>query len=142
MSFGKSKQTTFGNLLETPRIAPKSIVLAGLNTTLRTDGLGNGNDLFLPACSLLYGGGQTAVLTRWPVGGRSTADILRRYLEERALTSSSAALRRAILAHWPESYLLADEPVLLPSRRDAAPLTTGAHPLIWASYMAVGDTLP
>lgn len=139
MPLGRSKQSLLGSWLQTPMASPRNVVLPGYSSGAAGPD-GNGNELFLAACGMLFSGTQSAVISRWPVGGRSTASILLRYLEEAPSESSSVALRRAILSQWPEDYLIADEPGLLPAGDESDALTTGRHPLLWAGYMSIGDT--
>lgn len=140
LPFGNAKQATLGSWFRTPQNAPTSVILGGLETSIRKGQLGNGNDIFLPACGLLLSGSETAIVARFPSRGKSSAALLLRYLEEMEVEHSSAAMRRAILAQWNESYLIADEPVLLPAGKESSALTSGYHPLLWNSYMCIGDT--
>ncbi|MFN3191697.1 MAG: CHAT domain-containing protein [Aureliella sp.] len=136
---GRSKQSTFGSWLETPLVTPKSVVMPGIQTQFGEKDFGTGDEIFLPACGLLFSGTKSAVLARWPVGGRSASAFLRRYLDERAHQPASLAMRRAALAQWPEDFLIADEPVLLPAGKEADALTVGRHPVLWSSYILLGD---
>ncbi|MCR9291923.1 MAG: CHAT domain-containing protein [bacterium] len=140
LPLGPGKQSTLGSWLESPLASPKNVFLAGMRTSAGSPQLANGDDLLLPACGLLFSGSDAAVLSRWPAGGRSTAHIMTRFFEERQQEPHSNSLRRALLAEWPRDYLVAEEPVLLPTARDSEPLTLGAHPLLWAGYMSLGDT--
>ncbi|MEM7475089.1 MAG: CHAT domain-containing protein [Planctomycetota bacterium] len=141
IAFPKLKQSSLGNWLETPLASPTSVVAAGLTSSVKGPAIGNGNDLFLPACAMLMTGSRSVVLSRWPVGGRSAGILLRRYLEERESSASSTAWRRATLALWPEDFLIADEPALLPAGDASDAIVTGSHPVLWASYMHLGDQL-
>lgn len=146
MPLGPSKQSKLGRWLETPVRAPASVVLPGYTTSLVSQNgaaasFGDGSELFLTACGLLYSGCRSAIVTRWPAGGESTQHILTRYLQESAVESSSTSMRRAIISQWPTELLVSDEPVLLPAGDEEATLTSGRHPLLWAGYMAVGDTV-
>ena len=137
----KSKQSTLGSWLRTPQATPRSFVAPAMTTSVGSPQLGNGNDLFLPACAAMLGGTKSAVLSRWSVGGKSTASLLMRYLVEREVSDSSTAWRRATLALWPKDFLISDEPALMPAGREADELTAGRHPLLWAGYMCIGDEL-
>lgn len=141
MQFGRGKQATLGSWLSSPKASPAAVVLPGLTTAAPSGTLGSGNELFLPACGMLLSGTRSAMLSRWPVGGKSTAAILERYLEDSQSESASTALRRAVLSLWTEDFLIADEPSLLPAGKEAAALCSGQHPLLWSGYMSVGDTL-
>lgn len=139
LPFGKQQQAQLGSWLETPRTSPARVLLPGLQTAMGVGQLGNGNDLLLPVCSLMFSGTKTAVLSRWAVGGYSTSTILQRQLEELQFERPSSALRRAVLAQWPEQFPISTEPALLPAGKESATLITGFHPLLWSGYMSVGD---
>lgn len=141
LAFGRGKQANLGSWLSSPKASPAAVVMPGLTTAAASGTLGNGNELFLPACGMLLSGTRSAMLSRWPVGGKSTAAMLERYLEDSQSESASTALRRAVLSLWTEDFLIADEPSLLPAGKEAAALCSGQHPLLWSSYMSVGDTL-
>ncbi len=142
LPLGKPQQARIGMWLDTPRTSPPIVLLPGLKTSLSQGQLGHGNELFLPICAMLYSGTKTACLSRWPVGGGSTKIFLQRQLEELQSERPSEALRRSVLAQWPEQFLLADEPLLLPAGKDSPPLVAGSHPLLWCGYLSVGDYVP
>jgi tetratricopeptide (TPR) repeat protein len=139
LPLGKARQAQIGSWLETPRHSPLRVLLPGLQTGMQAGQLQDGNEIFLPACGLLFSGTQSALLSRWSAGGTSTATIMRRYLQELQDESPSASLRRSVLAQWTEQFLIADEPVLLPAGKESAALTSGTHPLLWSGYMVIGD---
>ncbi len=139
LPFGKQQQAQLGSWLETPRTSPARMLLPGLQTGVGVGQLANGNDILLPVCSLMFSGTKTVFLSRWPVGGKSASTILQRQLEELQFERPSNALRRAVLAQWPEQFLIAAEPALLPAGKEASALINGFHPLLWSGYMSVGD---
>jgi hypothetical protein len=139
LPMGRAKQLTFGGLLQSPLHSPERVILPGLEASFATGAIGDGNEVFLPACSLLISGTQTALISRWPAGGRSASAILRRYLDELQTSNSSTAYRRAVIANWPAEFLIADEPALMPAGKQADALTIGWHPVLWAGYVPIGD---
>ncbi len=139
LPFGKTHQARLGSWLETPCTSPARVLLPGLQPGIGQGKMSNGNELLLPVCSLLFSGTKSAIISRWPVGGRSTSTLLQRQLEEMQFERPSNAHRRAILAQWPEQFLIAEEPALLPAGKEASALTSGFHPLFWGGYMVVGD---
>ncbi len=139
---GKPAGAPLGGGTPTPFTAPARLFFPGCRTSMPTGKLGNGNDLFLAACSLMFGGSRSAILSRWPVGGISSQRMLQRCLEEFPHEPPAQAMRRAILALWVEDFLTADERVLLPAGKEADALTSGRHPMLWSGYMSVGDTRP
>lgn len=134
----KGKQTRLGAWLETPQSAPAHLLLPGMKVGLRGGAMRDGNEIFLSACATLFGGSRFALLSRWPVGGPSTQVLLSRYLQEVPDETAANAWRRAVLALWPEQFLIAEEPSLLPAGSEAADLCSGEHPLLWAGYLSVG----
>ena len=136
---GRPNPSQLGSWLRTPIVSPSRILLPGLRTSMSSGQLKNGNDLFLPTCGLLFGGSRSAVISRWPAGGKSSQRLLLRCMEEFPHEPASQALRRSVLALWAEEFLTADEPVLLPAGKEAEHLTSGRHPLLWSGYMSLGD---
>ena len=135
-----SRAAQLGGWLETPCRGPLSVILPGYQTSVASNNLADGQELMIPACSLLYSGTRTALLSRWSVGGRSSQVVLSRYLQELDRESPSAAWQRAVVAMWADDFLIADEPVLLPSGKESAPLVSGQHPKLWSGYMVIGDS--
>lgn len=143
LPLGKSRQSPLGAWLETPRVAPRQLLLPGFKTSMqRGSALREGNDILLPVCTLLYSGTRSAIISRWSVGGASSQRLLQRTLEELDDETASQALRRSVLALWAEDFLISEEPSLLPAGKEASELTSGRHPLLWSGYMSVGDTVP
>ncbi|MBX3423434.1 MAG: CHAT domain-containing protein [Pirellulaceae bacterium] len=116
--------------------------LPGNDSSVRNGQLGNGDDLFLPACAMLLSGSQ-GVLSRWSSGGTSGARYLQRARLELARSQPlSIALRRASLALWSEQFAMAEQPIFKPLSSDSGTLASGEHPLLWGGYMAIGDNRP
>ncbi len=139
LPLGNVDQTRVGSWLTTPHTSPVRVLLPGLRTAIGSGKLERGDDLFLPICAMLFSGTRHASLSRWPTGGVSASVLLQRQLEELQSEPPSAALRRAVLALWPEQFEAANEPALQPWSNDAAGQVGGTHPLLWGGYMAVGD---
>ncbi len=139
LPLGNEQQSHVGSWLSVPHTSPARVLLPGLRTAVSRGQLAQGDEIFLPICALLYSGTKHACLSRWPVGGASTATLLQRQLEELQSETPSAALRRAVLALWPEQFVSAEEPSMLPFNRETPTLVSGSHPLLWSGYMAIGD---
>jgi len=142
MPVGANRPLPMARMLELPHAAPRQWLLPGLRTSMQNmPQLLDGNDIFLPACTLLTSGTRSAVISRWSVGGLSTQRMLQRTLEElHSGETTSAALRRSVIALWDEEFLTTSEPILATTGRDTADLTSGQHPLLWSGYMCLGDT--
>ena len=139
LPISKDDQSRVGSWLWVPHTSPARVLLPGLRTAIGRGQLSQGDELFLPICAMLYSGTKHACVSRWPVGGASTATLLQRQLEELQSETPSAALRRAVLALWAEQFVSADEPSMLPVNKETPALVSGSHPLLWSGYMAVGD---
>ncbi len=136
----KNQADPLGRWLELPVRAPAVVTIAGWNSAARSGTLDDGDALFLPACALMLSGTRGAVLSRWPVGGRSTADLLRRYWSEASHGALGEAWHRSVLALWADEYKIAQEPALLPAGPESGALVPGTHPLLWSGYLHIGDT--
>jgi tetratricopeptide (TPR) repeat protein len=122
--------------------SPELVMLPGMETSIRSGKFGNGNEIFLPVCAMLYSGSR-GIISRWSVGGESSSRYLQRVRTElKSSPSTSGAMRRATVSLWAEQFATANEPVLLPAGNDADLLTGGDHPLLWSGYMAIGDRVP
>jgi tetratricopeptide (TPR) repeat protein len=135
-----SRNSQVGSWMESPGQVPAIMLLPGFQSTAASGSLGDGRELSLPACGLLYSGARSALVSRWPVAGRSSQVVLSRYMQELDFVSPSVAWQRAALALWAEELLVAEEPAMLPAAKDAPTLMMGKHPKIWSSYMILGDT--
>jgi len=127
---------------ESPKHAPGRVLFPGYQTAAATGSVTDGQEIFIPACALLYSGTRTALISRWPVGGRSSQTVLSRYLQELAFEAPSNAWQRATLALWADEFWIADEPAMLPSGKETAALVSGLHPKLWSGYMVIGDSQP
>ncbi len=135
--------TRFSQLIgwsESPRRVPSRVLLPGYQTAAAAGNLADGRELFMPACALLYSGSSTTLLSRWPVGGRSTQTVLSRFLRELGSEAPSTAWRRSVAALWADEFWIADEPAMLPSGKESAALVSGGHPKLWSGYMVIGDS--
>jgi CHAT domain len=135
-----SRSAQLGLWIETPCRAPARLMLPGYQSSAARNDLSDGSELLIPACALLYNGTRTALLSRWAVGGRSSQVVLSRYLQELDRESPSVGWQRAAVAMWADEFLIADEPAMLPSGKESAPLVSGQHPKLWSGYMVIGDS--
>ena len=133
--------------LAPPLKRPGLVLLPGMRSAL-AQGLEKaglptrpGDDLFMPAIDLLAAGSRTAMLARWRVGGRTTADLMTEFLrdataftEDAAPPPASASWQRAIdvvTAETPDPDL---EPRL---KQGQAVLGDARHPFFWAGYLLI-----
>lgn len=136
-----SQENALANWMQSPLRAPSRLFLPGLQSSAVRVEMNGGNELFVPACTLLAAGVRSAWVSRWKVGGRSALSALSRVIDELEVESPSSAWQRTAIALWAEKFATADEPVL-PSARGLPSSIDGNHPLLWSGYMMIGDNLP
>jgi CHAT domain-containing protein len=89
----------------------------------------------MATCGLMASGCRTVLLSRWRIGGQSTADLMREFLQELPHDSADNA--------WRRSVQLASDRLLDPSiePRLKAPSTSEGikadHPFFWSGYLLV-----
>ncbi len=126
-----------GNLsgwLGFPNHGPVSVALPGLRTPIGSGRLGDGNELFMALTSLHAAGTRDIMLSRWAVGGQSTALVLREFIQELPHMGILAAWQRAVLLLREAKLDPEAEPLLGNADRDAENFT-GDAPLLWSSYL-------
>jgi len=120
-----------------PWHGPSQIVLPGFHTSAEAalKRGGTGNEVFLTTCGLMASGARSVLLSRWPVGGQSTFDLVREYVQELPFVPAAEAWQRSVrLAH----HNLVD-PELEPrlNRLGLNENFRADHPFFWAGYMLV-----
>ena len=139
-----SSENDLSAWLSLPRIGPQRLVYAGAHTVAENGGKTSrrrsntsppGSELFLASCGLLSSGAQTVLLSRWKVGGQSTLEIVREFVQELPRNSAADAWQRCIEV----AKELPLEPALEPriKLKEAGELPTAAHPFFWAGYLLV-----
>ncbi|MCC7086117.1 MAG: CHAT domain-containing protein [Pirellulales bacterium] len=93
-----------------------------------------GSELFLASTGLMATGARTVLISRWRIGGQSTIDLIREFVQELPSISASEAWQRAV-------QLLCETP-LDPQReprvhRASKPNLKCDAPFFWASYLLV-----
>ena len=125
---------------------PQRILLPGMHTAAERGGKGSrsrrggesvapGDELFFASCGLMSAGADTLLLSRWRVGGLSTLDLLREFIQELPHTAAEEA--------WQRSVQLIQETPIDPTselrvKAGKEPVElTAKHPFFWAGYMVV-----
>lgn len=117
-----------------PMSPPQSLVLPGLRTGAPQAQSNNGDEIFFAAMALHGSGVSQLILARWPVGGESTAGLLKEYVQELPFSGVEDSWRRALAVLRETELDPAAEPLL--SDEDAKrQALTGNPPLFWAGYM-------
>jgi CHAT domain-containing protein len=125
--------------LNLPWYGPKEVVLPGFHTAAETGfkQVEPGMDIFLPACALMASGTNSILLSRWPLGGQSTFDLVREYVQELPFTRASDAWRRSVLLGARNPIVAGLEPRLRSEGVEKE--VRGTHPYFWASYMLIDN---
>jgi CHAT domain-containing protein len=129
-----SPGATLADWLSLPLDGVDQIVLPGFHTAAES-GLkrgGNGDEVFLTACSLMASGCRTALISRWRVGGQSTLDLVREFVQELPHQPASAAWRRSVQLASERTIDPAFEGRVRTSGREGVP--AGA-PFFWSGYL-------
>jgi hypothetical protein len=128
---------TLSDWMLLPFPSPDQIVLPGFHTPAE-DGLrrgGTGDEVFLTVCGLMATGSRSILLSRWRVGGQSTFDLMREYVQELPHVSAASAWRRSVQLRRKNLIDPASEPrVKVTAGAEAFP---AEHPFFWAGYMLV-----
>jgi hypothetical protein len=96
---------------------------------------GTGDEMFLSICGLMACGCRTVMISRWRVGGQSTSDLMREFIQELPHRSAASA--------WRRSVQLASERWLDPSLEGRIRSTKPGenlkadHPFFWSGYLLV-----
>jgi hypothetical protein len=134
---GNKPGGTVADWMQLPLAGVDQVLLPGFHTPAET-GLkraATGDEMFQAVCGLMASGCRTVVLSRWRVGGQSSADLMREFIQELPHQSAASA--------WRRSVQLASDRWLDPSqegRVKAAKANEGIradHPFFWSGYMVV-----
>ena len=128
---------TLGNWLALPWQGPAEVVLPGFRSSAE-DALskgGDGSELYLTACALMATGARSILISRWPVAGQSTYDLVREYVQELPYMSAAEAWQRSVQVTRRNPI----DPALEPRIKSTAERVdmTAAHPFFWAGFALV-----
>lgn len=141
---GRGNEGSLYEWLNLPQVAPQRMVFAGAHTIAEKGGktprrrdtmASPGSELFLTSCGLMSTGAQTVLLSRWRVGGLSTLEIIREFLQELPRTSAADAWQRSVEIARQSPLELTLEPRV--KAKDPATTITAAHPFFWGGYLLV-----
>lgn len=127
--------------LRFPLLSPQRMVLAGLRTSVDGGQLGDGDELFRTLCSLHCSGTKEVLVSRWAVGGESTAIALRELIgadAEKPLSETWPDAREAIR----QSDLDPEKEPLLTKAEHSLKGLTGKEPLFWSGYLLSAPCSP
>ncbi len=129
---------TLGSWFALPWRSPAEVVLPGFRTSAENalaQG-GDGNDLYLTTCGLMATGARSILISRWPVAGQSTYDLVCEYVQELPYMSAAEAWQRSVQLTRRNPIDVALEP-RMKSTGDRVDLTA-EHPFFWAGFALVG----
>ena len=127
--------------LRFPLLAPPRVILAGLRTSVDGGQLSDGDELFRTLCALHCSGTKEVLVSRWAVGGESTAIALREMIgaeAERSLAETWQEAREVIR----QSDLNPEKEPLLTKAEHSLKGLTGKEPLFWAGYLLSAPFTP
>ena len=131
------QRSPLGNLgawLRFPAKVPASVTLAGFRTPVGVGRMGDGSEIFHTITALNIAGVRNVLLSRWAVGGNSTAIVLKEFLQELPFIGMDEAWRRALLVLKGTELDPAGEPLLTQAEHERENLT-GKQPLFWSGYL-------
>jgi hypothetical protein len=127
-------QGTLAGWMRFPALVPRSAMLVGLRTPVDGGQMGGGEELFMTICALKAAGVENILLSRWAVGGESTAVLLRELLQELPFAGLNDSWRRARMVLRRSELDPEAEPLLSKADRQREGLT-GDQPLFWSGYL-------
>lgn len=113
---------------------PAGVFLPGYRTAATSNQLGTGRELFMTLTALHLAGVRDVVISRWPVGGESTAILTREFLQELPFEGLEPSWRRAIRTLRGAELDPLQEPLLNGLDVKVAE-ASGDLPLFWAGYL-------
>ncbi|MDA7492852.1 CHAT domain-containing protein [bacterium] len=126
-----------GNLaawLRFPTQVPTNVILAGFRTPVDVGRMGDGSEIFGTLTALNVAGVRNVLISRWAVGGNSTAVLLKEFLQELPFIGMDEAWQRAKLVLLGTNLDPAGEPLLTQAEHELEGLN-GKQPLFWSGYM-------
>lgn len=132
---------TLAGWMRFPAEVPRSLVLAGFRTPVEVGQRGTGEEVFMTLCALNSAGVRSVLLSRWAVGGESTAIALREFVQELPFAGMEASWQRARMVLRGSELDPTAEPLLTQADHKYEGLT-GDQPLFWAGYMVSSPPQP
>ncbi|HUP77119.1 MAG TPA: CHAT domain-containing protein [Pirellula sp.] len=132
-------QSNIGSWNRLPWGAPSSMLLAGVNA-IPPPPQATGDEWLRLTLPLIAQGTSHITVSRWPVGGESTATLIRSFQENQEDLSVSESWQRSVLTLWEEQFEQRNEPIFKGAPFSSPENTvSGSHPLLWSGYIRIGD---
>lgn len=125
---------TLGAWIRFPAAAPSSMVLMGMRTPVDQGQMGDGSDVFMMLAGLQVAGVRDVLISRWAVGGESSAILLREITQELPFIGLRESFSRAKTILEESALDPSAEPLLARAEADVEGLS-GKNPLFWAGYL-------
>jgi hypothetical protein len=119
---------------------PDEIILPGFRTSAEHAAKGLSPDeaareLFLSTCGLMSTGARTVLISRWRLGGRTSYDLVREFVQELPDTTASNAWQRSVELVSRLPLEPGSEPRFKADSQRSPPAAD--NPFFWAGYMLV-----
>ena len=134
-------QGTLAAWMRFPIQGPRTVVLFGMRTPVDSGQMGSGEEIFTTLCALHAAGVRSVLISRWAVGGESSAIALRELLQELPFTGMNAAWARARSVLRRSELNPAGEPLLIKAEHALEGLN-GDQPLFWSGYLVSSPNQP
>ena len=123
-----------------PTGIPELMMLPGFHTAAehalkKRSEIPPGQEIFLSVTALMSGGARTILLSRWRLGGQTSTELMREFVQELPFTTASAAWHRSVALAKDRPVHAEMEPRLAASAADAG--LTATHPFFWAGYQLI-----
>jgi hypothetical protein len=125
---------TLGGWMRFPMQVPRTVALVGFRTPVDGGKMGSGDELFVTISALQTAGVENVLLSRWAVGGESTALLMRELMQELPLVGINDAWERAKSLLRRVELDPLGEPLLTQADRQQEGLS-GDQPLFWSGYL-------
>ena len=117
-----------------PARVPESVVMAGFRSAIDGGQVGDGNELFLTLCALHSAGVRNVMISRWIVGGESTASALGEFVQELPFEGMHSSWSRSKALLRASDLDPTTEPMLTQAEHNI-PALKGDQPFFWAGYI-------
>ena len=134
---GYDRSSPYGTLsswIRFPAATPSSVVLMGMRTPVDQGQMGDGNEVFTLLAGLQVAGVRDVLVSRWAVGGESSAILLRELTQELPFTGLRESYSRSRVILQNAGLDPSAEPLLARAEADVEGLS-GKYPLFWAGYL-------
>lgn len=144
-----SKQSSLSFWLTLPQFGPQRVVLPAARTVAERGGkiskrkgtAAPGTEMFLASCGLMSTGAQTILLSSWRVGGETTMELTREFLQEVPYTTAAAAWQRSVQVTQELPLVAESEPRVKENSSETVEFTA-KHPFFWAGYQLIDAGAP